>query len=118
VVTCADRIVLANGLATPSNEREEHRACRDSERNTTERDGEEECRRCNGDEKRCKAWPWEVDSCRRGASWRRGHPDLSWTSASESEEDPRIESSDNKEDDDREELDQRAPIGCNEWPEE
>lgn len=118
VVTCADRIVFANRFTSPSNQREEHRACRDGERNTTERNGEEEGRRCNGDEKRRKARPWEVDPCWRGARWKCGHPDLSRTSASEAKEDPPVESGDDEKDDDWKELDQRAPIRCNERPKE
>ena len=118
VVTCADRIVFANRFSSPSNEREEHCACRDGECNATERNGEEESRRCNRDEKRRKARPWEVDPCRRGSRWQRGHSDLARTSASETEEDPRVESGDDEKDDDWKELDQRAPIRCNERPKE
>ena len=118
VVACADRIVFTYRFTPPGNKCEEHRACRDGERNATERNGEEECRRRNGDKKRSEAWPWEVDPCRRGARWQRGHPDLSRTSASEAEEDPRVESCDDEEDDDWKELDQRAPIRRNERPKE
>ncbi len=118
VVTCADRIVFANRFTSPSNKREEHCACRDGERNATERNGEEECRRRNGDEKRRKARTWEVDPCWRGARWKRGHPDLSRTSASETEVDPRVESGDDEKDDDWKELDQRTPIRGNERPKE
>ena len=118
VVTCADRIVFANRFTSPRNKREEHCACRDGERNATERNGEEECRRRNGDEERRKAWPWEVDPCGRGARWENWHSDLARTSASEPEEDPRVESGDDEKDDDRQELDQRAPIRCNERPKE
>lgn len=110
VVSCADRIIFAYRFTTPCNKCEEHRACRDGERNATERDGEEECRRRNGDEERREARAREVDPCRCGAHWKRGHADLAWTSASEAEEDPRVESRDDEEDDDREELDQRAPV--------
>ena len=118
VVSCADRIVFANRFSSPRNKREKHCGRRDGERNATERNGEEEGRRCNGDEKRRKARPWEVDPCWRGARWKRGHPDLSRTSASESEVDPRVESGDDEEDDDWKELDQRAPVRCNERPKE
>ena len=118
MVACADRIVFANRFTPPGNECEEHRACRDGERNATERNGEEECRRRNGDEERREARPWEVDPCRCGARWEGWHSDLARTSASEPEEDPPVESGDDEEDDDWEELDQRAPVRCNERPKE
>ncbi len=118
MVTCADRIVFANRFTPPGNEREEHGACRDGERNATERNGEEECRRRNGDEERREARPWEVDPCWRGARWEDWHSDLARTSASEAEEDPRVESGDDEKDDDRQELDQRTPIRRNERPKE